>query len=72
MDVLIEINIGKEPNKSGVIAENLPEFIKQISVLPNIKVKGLMTIPPVSQIFKEQEMILKDLSSYLLTLVRKK
>ncbi len=48
MDVLIEINIGNEPNKSGVTAENSPELIKQISVLPNIKVKGLMTIPPVS------------------------
>lgn len=46
-DVLIEVNIGEEENKSGVIAENLEELIRQIVVLEGISVKGLMAIPPI-------------------------
>ena len=49
MDVLVEVNIGKEENKSGVHPEGLEELIGQIAELPHISVKGLMTIPPISQ-----------------------
>jgi len=46
MPILIEINSGKEPNKDGVMPENVESLIKQISILPNIQVKGLMTMAP--------------------------
>ncbi len=46
-DVLAEVNIGREENKSGVFAEALEELLKQMSELHHIKVRGLMTIPPV-------------------------
>ncbi len=46
-DVLLEVNIGSEPNKSGVPAEQLEELLESVSRLPEIRVKGLMTIPPV-------------------------
>ena len=49
MDILVEVNIGKEENKSGVHPEGLEELIGQIAELPHISVKGLMTIPPISQ-----------------------
>lgn len=45
-DILIEVNIGGEESKSGTSPESVPELIYQISELKNIKVKGLMTIPP--------------------------
>lgn len=45
-NVLIEVNIGREENKSGVYTENLVELLKNISTLDNINVKGLMAIPP--------------------------
>jgi len=47
MPVLIEINSGKELNKTGIFPEDVGELIKQISSFPNIHVQGLMTMGPV-------------------------
>ena len=46
-DVLLEVNIGMEENKSGVLEEHLPELLEKTAALPGIKVRGLMTIPPI-------------------------
>lgn len=45
-DILLEVNIGREENKSGVLVENLDELIETTSKMNNIKIRGLMTIPP--------------------------
>lgn len=47
MDVLIEVNIGREESKNGVLSENIEEMIYEIAQLENIYVRGLMTIPPI-------------------------
>ena len=46
-DVLVEVNVGKEESKSGIYAEELEELLCQISELGGIRVRGLMTIPPI-------------------------
>ena len=46
MPVLIEINSGREEQKSGVLPENAAQLVKELSVLPNIRVMGLMTMGP--------------------------
>ena len=46
MPVLIEINSGKESNKTGVLPENIDKLIMQIHDLPNLRVQGLMTMGP--------------------------
>ncbi len=46
-DILVEVNIGREENKSGVYPENLEELLCEISKIEGISVKGLMTIPPI-------------------------
>ncbi len=46
MPVLIEINSGEEAQKSGVLPEDAPTLIQEISVLENVRVKGLMTMGP--------------------------
>ena len=46
MPVLVEINSGREKQKSGVLPEDAEDLIKAISGLPNIKVMGLMTMGP--------------------------
>ena len=45
-DVLIEVNIGDEPQKGGVPVSELPRFLQLVSGMPNVNVKGLMCIPP--------------------------
>jgi len=46
MPILIEINSGREPQKSGVFPENAEQLIKEISRLRNVKAMGLMTMGP--------------------------
>ena len=46
MDILVEINIAREPEKSGVFPENAEELLAQIAPLPFVRVRGLMTIGP--------------------------
>ena len=45
-EVLAEVNIGGEESKSGISPEMLPELLYEMSEMPNIRVKGLLTIPP--------------------------
>ena len=48
MDVFIEVNSGEEPQKAGVIPGDTIPLIKEISMLHNIRIKGLMTMGPFS------------------------
>ncbi len=45
-DILLEINIGREEAKSGFLPENLPDALEILPNLPNIRIRGLMAIPP--------------------------
>ncbi len=46
MDVLIEVNSGRESNKFGIMPENVIAFAAEISVFKHIRVCGLMTMGP--------------------------
>ena len=46
MPILIEINSGKESNKTGVLPEKVDDLILQINQLPNLRIQGLMTMGP--------------------------
>lgn len=46
-DVLLEINIGDEESKTGFSKSEFMENLYQIAEIPQINVKGLMTIPPI-------------------------
>ena len=47
IDCLIEVNSGRELNKSGVLPENVKSFIKQVASYENISIRGLMTMGPL-------------------------
>ena len=46
VDILIEVNVAKEDTKFGVMPEDAAGLILQISKMPHIRVRGLMTIAP--------------------------
>ena len=48
-DILLEVNIGNEESKSGFQAGEVLPLLEHIADFPNIRVKGLMAIPPISQ-----------------------
>lgn len=47
MPVLIEVNSGRERQKTGVFPEEVEERIKEISSFRNVRVMGLMTMGPM-------------------------
>ena len=46
MPILVELNIGDEDTKFGASSEEAISLVKQISLLPNLQIKGLMTVAP--------------------------
>lgn len=49
MPVLIQVNTGKEPSKSGIAEEEAAEFAGRVSVFAHLEVRGLMAIPPYTE-----------------------
>lgn len=49
LNVCIQVNIDNEDTKAGIRAEQLDDLAKAISELPNITLRGLMTIPKAHQ-----------------------
>lgn len=46
VDTLIEVNIGKEPQKAGILPAELPDFLVYLKEQVHIRVRGLMAIIP--------------------------
>ena len=46
MPVLVEINSGREANKTGVMPEDVEALVQQVSALEHLHVEGLMTMGP--------------------------
>ncbi len=46
LDVLVQVNVGKEPQKSGILPENAEELLRDMQSLDFLRVRGLMTMPP--------------------------
>ena len=66
MNVLTEVNIGGEESKSGISTDMLDELVYGISEMKNIKLCGLMTIPPVGNsefYFEKMQRIFEDLKA---------
>lgn len=49
MDVLIEVNIAQEVSKTGVLPQQLDELLMEIEAYSNIRMRGIMVIPPVNE-----------------------
>ena len=48
-DIFLEINIGNEESKSGFAPCEILSLLEHIGEYPNIFVRGLMAIPPISK-----------------------
>lgn len=48
VNILIEVNIGDELSKSGISKNDVLELSKRISELENVRINGLMAIPPIN------------------------
>jgi pyridoxal phosphate enzyme (YggS family) len=48
-DVLLQVNIGRELQKSGAAPDSVPELARRIAALPGLRLGGLMAIPPAGE-----------------------
>lgn len=55
--ILLEVNIGREPQKSGVLPEQLEFLLEKAAQMPHITVQGLMTVPPILKTESEKRKI---------------
>lgn len=67
MPILLEVNISNEPSKSGFSPAELLDEAGKIAQLPNLQLKGLMTIgsPDIDEVgneFREMRFLLEDLA----------
>jgi pyridoxal phosphate enzyme (YggS family) len=46
--VLLEVNIGREPQKSGALPQDVPALLDAVRALPTLRCEGLMCIPPAA------------------------
>lgn len=45
-DILIEVHLGDETSKAGVAVAELETLVRQVAQLPNLRIRGLMALPP--------------------------
>lgn len=60
-DILVEVNIAEEESKFGIHKEETFSLIKEIAKLPNIRIKGLMTIAPFVENAEDNRMYFKEI-----------
>jgi hypothetical protein len=46
VDILIQVNLGEEETKSGTDEAALQDLVRQVAVLPYVRIRGLMALPP--------------------------
>jgi len=71
LNVCLQVNIDNEETKSGVLKEEIDDFLTTLITLKNIKTRGLMIIPKPRQTAKEQSEIFLDLKLKLNSLKSK-
>lgn len=54
LNICLQLNIDAEPTKSGATLEELPELAAAVAALPNLTLRGLMTIPAAAGDFESR------------------
>ncbi len=70
-NILIEVNVAGEESKFGVSPEGLEDLIRKISVLPAIRIRGLMTVAPYVVDSEENRQIFVKMKQFAVDITRK-
>lgn len=46
VELLLQVNVGREAQKSGCVPEEVPTLVDSVRALPNVTLRGLMTVAP--------------------------
>ena len=61
LNICLQVNIDNEETKSGILKEEIDDFLTNLTALKNIKTRGLMIIPKPRDTVEEQSEIFSDL-----------
>ena len=61
LEVLVQVNIGNDPHKSGVAREQTASLLRELNELSHLRVCGLMTIPPLTNTPEESRVYFRNL-----------
>ena len=71
-NILLEINIGQEESKSGFHPDDIFSILEKIGEYPNVRVNGLMAIPPISQKNGDNLKFFQKMCNISVDIIRKK
>jgi len=49
LDVLLQVNVGDEPQKGGAAFDDVPALARAVAAHPALRLRGLMAIPPATE-----------------------
>ena len=70
VDILLEVNVANEESKYGFHNEELMDAVKEVSVLPGLKIRGLMTVAPFVEDAEENRVHFATLNKLLVDINR--
>ena len=71
-DILLEVNIGLEESKSGFTVREVYEICENMKNFPNVRVKGLMAIPPICHNSGENRKFFQEMCNLSVDITAKK
>ena len=71
-DILLEVNIGQEESKSGFSKNELSAILEKMGSFTNIRVRGLMAIPPICQISTDNHKFFQEMCNLAVDIKAKK
>ena len=71
-DILLEVNVSREEAKGGFLPEELPQLLDKITEFPNVRVRGLMTVPPICQKDTDNDKFFQEMCKIGVDIMEKK
>ncbi|MGO5029787.1 YggS family pyridoxal phosphate-dependent enzyme [Candidatus Agathobaculum pullicola] len=71
-DILLEVNIGREAAKSGLMIEELDEAISRLSEKKSLHIRGLMAIPPIADEISKNSSYFHEMRQVFVDILTKK
>lgn len=69
LNICIQVNLAEEPQKSGVVADEVGELVEAVRNLSRLRLRGLMTMPPVDATADTIEAVFLELAGIKRSLV---
>ena len=71
VDILIEVNVAEEDSKFGLSTEEVIDMVQSIAKLPNVHIKGLMTVAPFTDDPEENRPYFRNLKQLAVDIAHK-